>query len=72
LCVLHQIQWDKVEIIHREENRFTTDVRELVVMTAREKQTIKPIHELLLLQEKNNLSRVLTEFTLELCWWSRG
>jgi hypothetical protein len=29
-CILHCIQWEKVEVIHREENRITRDVRELV------------------------------------------
>jgi hypothetical protein len=37
-CIQCRIQWDKAEIIHREENRITTDVRELVVITTADNQ----------------------------------
>jgi hypothetical protein len=43
-----RIQWDKAEVIHREDNRITTDERELVVMRAREHITHQAHTELLL------------------------
>jgi hypothetical protein len=30
---VHKIQWDKAEVIHKEENRITTELKELVLIT---------------------------------------
>jgi hypothetical protein len=38
LYALHRIQWDEAEVIHEEENRITTELKELVLITRADNQ----------------------------------
>jgi hypothetical protein len=33
LYALHRIQWDEAQVIHKEENTITTELKELVLIT---------------------------------------
>jgi hypothetical protein len=35
---VHRIQWDEAQVIHEEENRITTELKELVLITRSDSQ----------------------------------